>query len=217
MSLLLDALKRSEAAREQTLKSRLGHAGPAPAVARRRAPWMVAVVILVCVNAGLAAIWIEGGIPLLSSTHHEANSPASVETMPGPRPEVRSLAHAAAVGQRAPAGTPNRAAQATQSAKHGIEPGATAAPAEPTASADSDQNAPPLAKLPQTVKRKLPDLHMQIHVYADKPSNRFVMINMQRAAEGDVLPSGVKVMHIRPDGVVLGFRGRSFLLPTHSP
>lgn len=59
----------------------------------------------------------------------------------------------------------------------------------------------------------LPALHLDLHVFADHPRDRFVMINMHRLGEGDSLPSGVQVEAIRPDGVVLTYRGTRFLMP----
>jgi general secretion pathway protein B len=59
----------------------------------------------------------------------------------------------------------------------------------------------------------LPALHLDLHVFADRPRDRFVMINMHRLGEGDSLPEGVHVDTIRPDGVVLTFHGKRFLLP----
>ena len=38
------------------------------------------------------------------------------------------------------------------------------------------------------------------------------MINMQTLRQGDSLPDGVTVVSIRPDGVVLSYEGRQFLL-----
>lgn len=59
----------------------------------------------------------------------------------------------------------------------------------------------------------LPALHLDLHVFAARPKDRFVMINMQRVGEGDTLPNGVQVEAIRPDGVVLSYHGTRFLLP----
>jgi general secretion pathway protein B len=59
----------------------------------------------------------------------------------------------------------------------------------------------------------LPELHLDLHVFADRPPDRFVMINMHRLGEGDSLPNGVQVEAIRPDGVVLSYHGTRFLLP----
>jgi general secretion pathway protein B len=67
---------------------------------------------------------------------------------------------------------------------------------------------------PQIVaSANLPALHLDLHVYAARPQDRFVMINMQRVGEGDTLPSGARVEAIRPDGVVLSYHGTRFLLP----
>jgi general secretion pathway protein B len=59
----------------------------------------------------------------------------------------------------------------------------------------------------------LPPLHLDLHVYAERPQDRFAMINMHRVGEGDTLPSGPEVEAIRPDGVVLSYHGTRFLLP----
>lgn len=59
----------------------------------------------------------------------------------------------------------------------------------------------------------LPSLHLDLHVFADRRRDRFVMINMHRLGEGDSLPDGVHVDTIRPDGVVLTYHGTRFLLP----
>ena len=54
---------------------------------------------------------------------------------------------------------------------------------------------------------------MDLHVYDRNPRKRFVMINMHKLRQGDTLPDGVTVVRIRPDGVVLSYQGRKFLLP----
>jgi hypothetical protein len=59
----------------------------------------------------------------------------------------------------------------------------------------------------------LPALHLDLHVFASRPPDRFVMINMHRLGEGSTLPNGVQVETIRPDGVVLSYHGTRFLLP----
>lgn len=59
----------------------------------------------------------------------------------------------------------------------------------------------------------LPELHLDLHVFAARPRDRFVMINMHRLGEGDSLPNGARVEAIRPDGVELSYHGTRFLLP----
>lgn len=59
----------------------------------------------------------------------------------------------------------------------------------------------------------LPQLRLDLHVYAVKPPERFALINMHRVHEGDSLQDGVRVEAITPDGVVMSHNGSRFLLP----
>ena len=59
----------------------------------------------------------------------------------------------------------------------------------------------------------LPQLRLDLHVYAAKPQDRFALINMHKMHEGDSLQDGVRVESITPDGVVMSHNGSRFLLP----
>jgi general secretion pathway protein B len=59
----------------------------------------------------------------------------------------------------------------------------------------------------------LPQLRLDLHVYAAKPQDRFALINMRKLHEGDSLQGGVRVEAITPDGVVMSHNGTKFLLP----
>jgi len=58
-----------------------------------------------------------------------------------------------------------------------------------------------------------PELRLELHVYSDRPEQRFVFINSRKYREGEVLQEGPTVEQIRADGVVLNQQGRRFLLP----
>lgn len=60
---------------------------------------------------------------------------------------------------------------------------------------------------------QIPQLRLDLHVYAPHPQDRFVMINMHKVHEGDTLPEGVHVDSITPEGAVLSYNGSRFLLP----
>ena len=60
---------------------------------------------------------------------------------------------------------------------------------------------------------QLPPLRLDLHVFAVRPQDRFVMINMHKLREGDTLPEGVHVDSITPEGAVLSYNGSRFLLP----
>jgi len=59
---------------------------------------------------------------------------------------------------------------------------------------------------------QLPDLRLDLHVYATNPADRFVFINMRKLKEGDILPEGVRVEQITPTGATLSFHGKHFTL-----
>ena len=59
----------------------------------------------------------------------------------------------------------------------------------------------------------LPQLRLDLHVYAVKPQDRFALINMHKLHEGDSVQNGVRVESIIPDGVVMSHNGSKFLLP----
>lgn len=59
----------------------------------------------------------------------------------------------------------------------------------------------------------LPDLHLDIHVYSERPEERFVFVNMSKYREQARLEEGPLVREITPDGVVLEHLGNGFLLP----
>jgi general secretion pathway protein B len=64
-----------------------------------------------------------------------------------------------------------------------------------------------------TTGADLPQLRLDLHVYAAKPQDRFALINMHKMHEGDSLQGGVRVEAITPDGVVMSHNGTKFLLP----
>jgi general secretion pathway protein B len=59
---------------------------------------------------------------------------------------------------------------------------------------------------------QLPELRLDLHVYAANPEERFVFINMRKLREGETLPEGVRVESITPRGAQLSYRGRQFTL-----
>jgi general secretion pathway protein B len=58
----------------------------------------------------------------------------------------------------------------------------------------------------------VPPLHLDLHVYASQPQQRFVFVNSRKYREGDTLAEGPVVEEITPDGAILNFRGSRFRL-----
>jgi general secretion pathway protein B len=72
---------------------------------------------------------------------------------------------------------------------------------------------PSMSELNLTGADGLPELHIDVHVFATKPSDRFVYINMRKYREGATLQEGPVLERIRRDGAVLDYHGLRFLLP----
>lgn len=86
-----------------------------------------------------------------------------------------------------------------------IEAVATAAPAADT--------PPPLSSLGHEARGRLPPLKISMHVYAEDPAARVVIIDGRRLREGDAIDAALRLAEIRREGSVLELDGRRYLLP----
>lgn len=93
-------------------------------------------------------------------------------------------------------------------------------PAIPDSQPDSGAPAPvqphisdPVSywELPQNVRDSLPEFNISVMVYAEKPENRFLLINGQRMVEKDSM-EGVELVEIRRNGAVFRYRNYRFLV-----
>ncbi|MBT8441007.1 MAG: general secretion pathway protein GspB, partial [Gammaproteobacteria bacterium] len=58
----------------------------------------------------------------------------------------------------------------------------------------------------------MPQLRLDMHVYAGEPKKRFVFINMNKYREGERLSEGPVVEEITSTGAVLNHQGNRFTL-----
>jgi general secretion pathway protein B len=113
----------------------------------------------------------------------------------------------------APASSPPEA-----SAEPGSNPDDFAPAAEPPPSGSlgrvkrgTDAGVPLYQQLIATPGTQLPQLRLDLHAYAERAEDRWVLINMHRLREGESL-EGVHVDRITPEGAVLSWQGSQFLL-----
>ncbi len=133
-----------------------------------------------------------------------APAPASVATAPAAAPPTGPTAAPPA----APSSASPVAIMPPRSEAIGApEPAPAAAPpAEPVA------YLPGLETLGATERAALPPLKLSMHVYAQAPAQRFVILDGQRLGEGASPASGVVLEEIRRDGLVLSVNGQRLLL-----
>ena len=68
-------------------------------------------------------------------------------------------------------------------------------------------------QLPFSVRKDIPKLKLNIHVFDEVPENRIVVINGVKFAVGDLIDNAVLVKDILQSGVLLEFNEREFLVP----
>jgi general secretion pathway protein B len=222
MSFILDALKKSESERQR-------QAGPALLEMRivrpsRRLPvWALVVGVLLIISVAVLAwlAWHPAPAPATAAAPVPAagmagNAPAATVAQPpvgaAPGAPGSALAPAAPITPVAapptPLQTPAQAANAaTDNNPADTEPAVTP-PAGSTREASSSANLHTYAELGGT----LPELRLDLHVYAPNPAERYAFINMHKVREGDTTAEGVQVKEITREGVVLDYRGTEFLL-----
>jgi general secretion pathway protein B len=98
-----------------------------------------------------------------------------------------------------------------------VVPVVTPSPAPETAAAAAGQAPaealPRLDQLGGPQRDALPPLKQTMHVYAEQPAERFVLIDGHRYREGDRLAANLQLSEIRRDGTVFVLDGLRFLLP----
>ena len=240
MSLILEALRKSEAERRRGLPPDV-HAELPPAPARRtRATvpawaWLALVIGLLALAAWLVArpdpsdprptTGTAGTTPLEDAQPLPARSPPAQGAAPAatlPRitpdpalPESDASPSSPPQASRMPA-PPPMPPQAAPVAPARIEPPTPApipSPAAPRPPAGTEPGRVlALGELDAGTRDALPPLRMSMHLWNEEPAQRFAIIDGKRLREGDLIGE-VRVVRIERDGVLLEWQGRGIRLP----
>lgn len=219
MSIILDALRKSEADRQR--QSTPGIADVAEASDHSSTPrWIWGVGALLLVNLIVLAVI------LLRPSPEPASTPSVVLESPPVQETVEPVVQASLPAEE-PAPAPSRPAETTSAPDP--EPIASDPPPtrEPVSQPAQSQPPTPAVSEPSTRTKaystlnelraagtvNLPDLHLDIHVYSERSAERFVFVNMSKYQENTALNEGPYVREIVPEGVILEYRGSEFLLP----
>jgi len=158
------------------------------------------------------------GTPPLSAPAPPAAAASAPSATPAPAAPAAPAATRATSAAAGAAGT-----GAASAAADGANPD-DYAPAQDEAPAPSgqfngrvrrgtDAGVPLYQDAAATPGTQIPQLRLDLHVFALRPQDRFVMINMHKLHEGDTTPEGVRVESITTEGAVLTYNGSRFLLP----
>jgi general secretion pathway protein B len=227
MSFILDALKKSETERQrQTIPGLVDSGIVRP---RSRLPlWAIGVSVLLGINlivlllvltrgwlkpsAEPAAVQVStatrtpGSAPALSAATSTEHPFSPLDGTPEYAPEIPVPAATAAAPPRQPAAVP--VTPAMHETRH-RDPVLT----NDDYKAADEEVLPSINEIHLSGAQALPELHLDVHVYATQSAERFVFINMRKYHEGATLEEGPTIERIRRDGVVLEYQGLRFLLP----
>jgi general secretion pathway protein B len=218
MSFILDALKKSEIERQR--QSVPGLMDTRVAQRRNRLPgWAIALGVLLAVNLlVLTFVLTRKSAPAAPAARPADVAAAPNADAPAPMPQHFSpLDPAPVYAPEIPVAAP-----ANPVALEPVPPSRPAARhvhrsdpllTDPDAGAQIEELLPSINEISLTGSQALPELHLDVHVYATKPSERFVYINMRKYHEGATLQEGPMLERIRRDGVVLNYQGLRFVLP----
>jgi general secretion pathway protein B len=142
--------------------------------------------------------------------------PSATIPAPGTSPAKPAPGAAAPPAAAPPAAAPPAAARAAAPAVAAASAPAISSPAVPPTTKRAEPVLPSVWELPYATRKDLPDLALTMHVYADDPHQRFVIIKGDRHVEGDDLGGGVILREIRPNGLVLELKGQRFTYPRDS-
>ena len=244
MSYILDALRRSEEERRQaeSLVLTQGPEHPIELPRRRLAPWAgagIATVVIVAVAYWALAPRQTDGVAPTSAALNQARVPtpeattvassAPVPTAEAPpvatelRPAPELKAHPLvplkeSEGARNLADQAQAAPRKTKRARLAARAAQTvgASPANTVAGAAGPETIKFLRAMPPDFQRSLPELVVNIHIYAARESDRILYINNRQYHAGDRVRDDVQVEEIVQDGAVMTSRGRRFKLPRPS-
>ena len=220
MSLILEALRKSEAERRRGLAPDVAMELPPPAPARNGAtpPWTwPALAVLVLGLGGLGWWWLRADpAPAAVDVVPVASPATDADAGPAPPMVVRRQAPAASAPTPVPvASAPPPAAVAAGPQPGTVDTGAPPAPtvpAPPPRPAPMPVPAPAIADVPDLDASGLAPVKLTMHMWDEVPARRFVILDGQRMAEGD-RSGGLTVLEIRRDGVVVERDGQRARVP----
>lgn len=205
MSYILEALKKAQAERQLGSAPTI-HAVPLHAVAGDGP------------RARVKPLWIGLGAGLLlasAAAVFMVGQPSAppVAAAPAPAPAVVAAAVAPPVlplPKAEPPFTPRPAPKAALAA-----PVKKAAPpvkkTEPVAA--PEDSIPPLAQLPEAIRREVPPVAIGGYIYAKNPADSLLLVDKILRREGDELASGLVLEKLLPKAAVMNYRGYRFRVP----
>ena len=203
MSYILDALRKSDQQRQRGAAPTLLTAQAIAAESEPPAFLLYGFAAAVLVGAGMAIGWLRPWQP-------EQVSPAA-----GPGAAHPAPVSTGAVIKRdkpAPARTERRATppKLVTAAPQAMPTPVPEQPAGTLTNGVQEPRVVTMAELPLPIQQEIPRMSISVHAYSPKPQDRMVGINDRLLREGGLLPPGLTLEQITPDGMIFSYKGYRF-------
>lgn len=204
MSLILEALKKSEQQRQREKAPSLQSIHQPTSVVSKptKQPWWLLGIFIVICNFAFFGYWLwrqqnmSGPAAETTSAAQAASNTAPSSATEVNAPTNNSNTSVAAVQ------SPSTQMQGSQPEFTQISPRGAITPSAPIETAPRIQE---INELPDSVRNNLPAMTFSFHVYSENPEQRTIIINDRRVREGEEFSSGLRLQAITPDGVILLF------------
>lgn len=231
MSYILEALKKSEQERQIGHVPDLSIVQETPARAAPRWPrWLLAALLLNAFVLVFLAwrVWdarmsaaVSPEPPTAATVPAQPAAPAvaadAAETVPAASMPTESAVAAPSLPEPVSQMPPSAAPPASESmAVPQIESeaqpqlGPDLAPLPDVESSDPTAAVPRWEDLAPEQRAGLPVPSIDVHVFAQEPERRFVLINLRKYLQGDTLENGAVIEAILADGIVLSYQGQQY-------
>lgn len=229
MSLILDALKKSEKSRHDDASSVLPLIVKPRRASRnkqKRSPFLPLTIILAALAALFLVYLLSSDTPpapeqTITAVPEETRPPVVEEEQPEPvlkepQPESATAAEEALADDTG-----------AESTSLPVEPPAAPVEQEPAdvaarqqilqqtgilSTRDTTSVPPRLSKISGGLRKEVAPLRLDFHVYSTDRPRRVVFINGQEYREGMSIRNNLKLVRIVPEGAVMEWKGRQFLL-----
>ncbi|HYM35988.1 MAG TPA: general secretion pathway protein GspB [Steroidobacteraceae bacterium] len=208
MSFILDALRKSEHARQSLSNTSMAEL-PLGRRPRGQPWWIFAIAALLLVNLiVLTIILFRDSTTKTAATQPVATAQPAPTLVQSSSPTTPTVTMPATRPLSEEASPP----QVQYETVTRSEVPVAANPADGPALVKRSDTPPAAGSVVMETATGLPELHIDMHVYAKQPADRFVFINMHKYTEGQTLVEGPRVDEITADGVVLNYKGQQLRL-----
>lgn len=210
MSLILEALKKSEQQRQREKAPSLQsiHQSPvaAPVKKNTQAWWLFAAAIVIC-NVAFFGYWFWRQQNVISPVVQTPSAPASsAHTSSKEAPSATSSQTTSSELVNSNVTQPSAVTRDVDTRESQPEFSQISPRGVPAQSMPVDsQRVEEINELPDSVRNNLPAMTFSFHVYSENPAQRTIIINDRRMREGEEISSGLRLQLITQDGVILQF------------